>query len=338
MRATNSPRPARRGHLGFTLIELLVVISIIGILMGLLLGGVQKVREVGKRTTVVSDITQLDTAASKFKTDFGFAPPQRIRLPGQVPDSSWATGSPVQQESYAGFQQLLQMFPRWQISGASAASVAPLTATGLNFRATAVPANANGLLLEGSQSLVFFLGGPDLQGFTPSGPYTPAAAATSRKGPYFDFVVSRLDPSVLTRVNTLIGTPDVPNGYLNGYLDPYGTPYAYFSTFSGPNYNLTYAWMPPAPVAPSPAYANPMRAYQDPSGKWINPGRMQIISAGKNKRFGPGTVVVPGPPVTYVFWVPMGPGYMMDSAPPNGDGGDDLANFNGGAQLGASGN
>ncbi len=328
MRATNSPRPARRGHLGFTLIELLVVISIIGVLMGLLLGGVQKVREVGKRTTVVADITGLDSAATKFKTDFGFAPPQRIRLPGVVPPAAWAdtmTATIPQQESYAGFQQLLQMFPRWQllVGGAASDSASVGKRTDIIFRGSAATPDANGLLLEGSQSLVFFIGGPLLQGFTPSGPYSPTATATSRKGPFFDFVVSRMNPSTDPK-------------FLDGYLDPYGTPYAYFSTFSGPGYNLGYAWAPPVPSGP--AYVNPMRAYQDPSGKWINPGRMQIISAGKNKRFGPGTVVVPGPPVTYVYWVPMGAGYMMDANAPNGDGGDDLANFNGSAQLGASGN
>ena len=59
MRATTSPR---RAPAGFTLIELLVVISIIGILMGLLLGAVQKVRDVGKRTAAVSEISQLDEA------------------------------------------------------------------------------------------------------------------------------------------------------------------------------------------------------------------------------------------------------------------------------------
>ena len=155
MRATNSPR---RGHLGFTLIELLVVISIIGILMGLLLGGVQKVRDVGKRTTVVSDISQLDVAASTFKTAFGFNPPHKIRLPGVVPDSTWASGSLAQQESYAGFQQLLQMFPRWQlkVGGAASDSASVGKKTDIVFRGTAATVDANGLLIEGSQCLVFF--------------------------------------------------------------------------------------------------------------------------------------------------------------------------------------
>ena len=352
MRATNSPRPARRGHLGFTLIELLVVISIIGILMGLLLGGVQKVREVGKRTTVVSDINQLDMAASKFKTDFGFNPPHRIRLPGVVPDSSWATGTTQQRESYAGFQQLLQMFPRWQllVGGAASDPASIGKKTDIIFRGSSATQDANGLLLEGSQSMAFFLGGPLLKGFKPSGPYDPdpappAPTATSRKGPYFDFVVNRLNPSTDPK-------------FLDGYLDPYGTPYAYFSASGSTSYDPSYAWAPPGVVntdyAPNTPTAAPtlylMRPYQDSTGKAINAGRIQIISAGKNKKFGPGTTgdfTAAGLVVT-LRWVPGQKYYMLDATkdvqpgPPldngNGIGGDDLANFNGGAQLGASGN
>ena len=352
MRATTSPR---RAPAGFTLIELLVVISIIGILMGLLLGAVQKVRDVGRRTAVVSEVNQLDLAVTGFKKDFGFNPPHRIRLPGVVPNAAtWPGGSVNQQESYAGFQILLQMFPRWQIPGVGSAVAAadsvnsPATAgiapTGIKFCSTlpvpsVVKANEEGLLLEGSQCLVFFLGGPEQLGFVPSGPYSPPSGTTSTKPPYYEFKNSRMDPSILTRVNSLIGTPDVPNGYLNGYLDPYGTPYAYFSTFTGVNYNSKYAWQPPVVT---PAYSLPMRAFQVPKvsnsdpDKWVNSGRVQIVSAGKNKRFGPGTIDKGIPPNTY--WVPGGIGYALDAAVPNGDGGDDLANFNAGAQLGVTGN
>jgi prepilin-type N-terminal cleavage/methylation domain-containing protein len=344
MRATNSPRPARRGHLGFTLIELLVVISIIGILMGLLLGGVQKVREVGKRTTVVSEVNQLDMAASQFKVDFGFNPPQYIRLPGVVPDPSWATALPgtAQKETYDGYQILLRMFPRWQIPLVGPAATAtdpanmPATigkSTGIFFRGILV--GPSGTVICGSQSLVFFLGGPELQGFTASGPYD-GATNTSKKGPYFDFVISRLDSKT---------DPDPFS-----YRDPYGTPYAYFSTASGSNYTFDYSWpvmtVPTAAltILPQPTTTlQPtlqMHAFMDTTGKWINGGRVQIISAGKNKRFGVGTTtkVVGGKIVADVVWAPMGPGYAMDAAPPNGDGGDDLSNFNNGAQLGAVGN
>ncbi len=335
MRATNSPR---RNPSGFTLIELLVVISIIGILMGLLLGAVQKVRDVGKRTAVVSEISLLDAATNKFKSDNGFNPPQYIRLPGVVPDTTsgtgwqtFAAGTP-QKESYDGFLQLLQMFPRWQIGGTTASSAAAGTATNLAYRGTAATADANGLVLEGSQCMVFFLGGPDLQGFAMTSPVSPAAGATSKKGPYYDFVASRLNT---TGTGTL----------LNAYLDPYGTPYAYFSTAGGTNYRLDYAWTLPTPanppytVSPAPATTAVMRAYQDASGKWVNAGGTQIISAGRNKRFGRGTVATAGTPlVVSSTWSPGGTGYQLDGGPTTGDGGDDLANFNGGSQLGVTGN
>ncbi len=320
----------------FTLVEMIVVVLIIAILVSLIgsaaIRAMQKIPEVQTRT----EIAEMDVALRAFMVDYNLTdpPPSLLLLNEAAPLS---VGGPS-----AAF-----------LTRAFGKNLGP---TDWNGNGTIEPANIT-WVLQGHQCLVFYLGGiipPTPPTYSPQGFSTnnmnPAFPGGKRKGPYFNFVTTRLVPPPATAA---LLAPTFPV-----YIDPWqaksgafyaapttvmgmtlgGTPYAYFSS-NGINNGYSYADCSglsffdallrnqialPYYTAVSPTTPGLPIAY-------TNSNTYQIISAGKDGLFGfnlvPPSTVPPPPAVLPLvisnnnIWVP--------ASGAAGSGADDQANFSG---------
>jgi prepilin-type N-terminal cleavage/methylation domain-containing protein len=334
MKLNRQSRPAKRG--GFTLIELLVVITIIAVLVALTAAAVMRVLILGPTVTARTDITQLDNGVAAFQSKYGVNYiPSRIILRKFYSDylnpATGAFNSQLDQDSvnylttvfHKGGQRFSQ---KWQ-DGTSGKG-------GINWHSNwsgVVKAPGPGELLEGDQCLVFFLGG------------IPATAPNGCLG----FSTDDANPDVITPGNTvsfyefksnrLFTTPhnNVPSSFFS-YQDAYGKgmPYIYFSAYGKDNgYNRYdkngnyYAASGLAPVSDCLTsgvwpYAEAKPTTTLPLYRYLKKNTDQIICAGADGQFGPGTnITIPitsTTPYTYTS-------ATVDSLPQAGQ--DDQANF-----------
>ena len=215
-------------------------------------------------TRTRSDIRNLSTAIGAFKLQFGVTHlPSRIKLsetcnyPFRLQPNSLDSDSVLFLE---------QMFPRMSFT-----------------LGTKVDWNGDGEIkgdhvLEGDECLVFFLSGIPAKrgsfigwmGFSRDGP-TPDAPGGMRSGPFYDFSSSRIR--------------DLHGRGFYSYLDPYGKqPYAYFSAYGKANGYNRYG-STDCPTLGVWPYAEALT----PTPRFFNPTSFQIITAGADGKFGPGT-------------------------------------------------
>lgn len=79
-----------RIRLAFTLVEVLTVVGIIGVLVGLLLPAVHRIREAANRVLCTNNLKQIGLATHSYENRFGYYPPSRDGKFGDKHGASWS--------------------------------------------------------------------------------------------------------------------------------------------------------------------------------------------------------------------------------------------------------
>jgi general secretion pathway protein G len=331
MRVASRKQP---GRTAFTLVELLIVVGIIAIIVSLLSSAVFRTIQAGRRAAVGSEINQLSIALETFKAKYGTYPPSRFLVSNTYTDYSVPTGDPVMDPLRAqSLAYINQFWPRIVWSG--------IDWTGGQL--TTIP--AGGLVLQGDQCLVFFLGGiPTVAngvngclGFA-TNPQNPTQLGGSFYSPFYDgFQSNRLiQRGCYNNKGVLVNSPLPPFFSFQDYYQQ--QPYLYFSSGKRRNgYNplmlSTGAGSDAISLVDGTGNLVSIAPYYQSTGptQYLNPSSHQIICAGKDGKFGAGGILLPPTPAG--AWTSTNAAQFYPGSVP---GADDQSSFYS-ALLGASG-
>jgi prepilin-type N-terminal cleavage/methylation domain-containing protein len=316
--------PAGRPRGGFTLVELVLAVAIVTILASLLAGVVVRALDRSTEAAARVEIGQFEVALAAFKADRNVLyVPSSIVLDEQCEYPNRAT--PGSADNFA-VTYLTRVFGK-RINLTPVSQGGP----GIDWNGNqTVDKYTPPPTLQGQHCLVFFLGGI-------AGGNTPATAGGYLQPPYGTLGFSRdLTNPANVGPGAAVNKPyfefkpnrlqmDPSNGFLY-YLDPYSAstaysqslastvqmsprPYAYFGADQGGNYSDGDC--SGLVLDPSGQAAGFVKPYRNAPGQWINPRGCQIITAGRNGKFG-----------LRDGWTP-GRGF----GGPGQDGSDDVVNF-----------